>query len=313
MTVLVAAVTDSQEKQVSQHLCKSLMVIVLVPQDGQAAAHGAEQLPQHQQQLHGHAAPLGAAAATASAGATAGSNGSQAANSGTSQQAAGSGSTAAGSGTGTSAQGSSSGQGSGDGSDPNRNNHGSTGHANAAGGQSSTQQQQQGSVNQQQNAQPGQMPFSGAWAAANYGYVWNMPQWVPATSMALFAPAMGYHPMQYAGQTNPASVAPELQVGANTMLFTSAQDSLNCKQCNQGVFMIPVNWLYSQGQHNHQLCLNLLDNRNIVSYCTCAIFRQACTFLNVQHVLKHVGHSAQSDQHAFLLYRGRSTCYLCSR
>ena len=65
--------------------------------------------------------------------------------------------------------------------------------------------------------QPGQQPNQGApqpeghgaWAAANYGYVWNLPQWVPTTSMALFAPAMGYQ--QYAGQYNPASVAPELQ------------------------------------------------------------------------------------------------------
>ena len=188
------------------------MVTVQILQEGQAAAHGAGQLPQHQQQLHGHAAPLGAAAATAPAEAAAGATGSQAASSGTGQQATGSASNAAGGGAGNSGQGSSSSQGGGGGSDPNRNNPGGTGHANAAGGQSSTPQQQQ--AGNQQNAQSGQMPMSGAWAAANYGYVWNMPQWVPATSMALFAPAMGYHPLQYAGQTNPASVAPELQVGA---------------------------------------------------------------------------------------------------
>ncbi len=64
----------------------------------------------------------------------------------------------------------------------------------------------------QQGQQADQAQPAGSWAAANYGYVWNMPQWVPATSMALFAPAMGYQHMQYAGQTNPASVAPELQV-----------------------------------------------------------------------------------------------------
>jgi len=38
----------------------------------------------------------------------------------------------------------------------------------------------------------------GAWPAASYGY---LPQWAPATSMALFVPA--YLPMQYAGQQLP--------------------------------------------------------------------------------------------------------------
>ena len=30
----------------------------------------------------------------------------------------------------------------------------------------------------------------GAWPAANYGLVWNLPQWAPATSMALFVPGL---------------------------------------------------------------------------------------------------------------------------
>jgi len=38
----------------------------------------------------------------------------------------------------------------------------------------------------------------GVWPAASYGY---LPQWAPATSMALFVPA--YLPMQYAGQQLP--------------------------------------------------------------------------------------------------------------
>jgi len=33
--------------------------------------------------------------------------------------------------------------------------------------------------------------------------VWNIPQWYPHTSMALFAPAAGFHPLQYAGQQLP--------------------------------------------------------------------------------------------------------------
>ncbi|KAK9804312.1 hypothetical protein WJX72_006270 [[Myrmecia] bisecta] len=50
---------------------------------------------------------------------------------------------------------------------------------------------------------------AGAWAAANYGYVWNMPQWVPATSMALYMPAAAnYQPFQYAGQQMPENAAP---------------------------------------------------------------------------------------------------------
>lgn len=193
------------------HLCPRLPGIAATSD----TAQGAGQLPQHQQRLHGHAAPHGATAATAPTGTTAGAAGSsQASGSGSGQQATGGGSSAAGNGVGSSGQGSSGGQGGGDGNEPNRSGQGGTGHAAGSSGQSTQQQQQ--SASQQQNAQPGQMPMSGAWAAANYGYVWNMPQWVPATSMALFAPAMGYHPMQYAGQTNPASVAPELQVRPGT-------------------------------------------------------------------------------------------------
>lgn len=181
-------------------------------QEGQAAVQNGGQLPQHQQHLHGHAAPQGAAAATGPNNTTAGANGSS--------QSAGAGQQTAGSGTGASSSGSAgsngqnggtSGQGD-DGNDPGRGNQG--GHAGHAAGSSSGRgtQQQQGQQGDPNQPQPGSAPASGAWAAANYGYVWNMPQWVPATSMALFAPAMGYHPMQYAGQTNPASVAPELQV-----------------------------------------------------------------------------------------------------
>ena len=46
----------------------------------------------------------------------------------------------------------------------------------------------------------GQQP---AWPGGGYGYVWNIPQWYPHTSMALFAPAAGFHPLQYAGQQLP--------------------------------------------------------------------------------------------------------------
>ena len=179
-------------------------------QDGQAAVQNGGQLPQHQQHLHGHAMPQGAAAATGPNRTTAGANGSSQ-SSGTGQQPADGGSGNASGGASSSEQqgGGANGQG-GDGNDPGRGNQGESGHAASSSGQTAQQQQQQqGDPNQQQGASA---PMSGAWAAANYGYVWNMPQWVPATSMALFAPAMGYHPMQYAGQTNPASVAPELQV-----------------------------------------------------------------------------------------------------
>ena len=48
-----------------------------------------------------------------------------------------------------------------------------------------------------------------AWAAANYGYMWNPPQWGTATSMALFVPA---HHLQYAGQQMPTINAPTSQV-----------------------------------------------------------------------------------------------------
>jgi hypothetical protein len=47
-----------------------------------------------------------------------------------------------------------------------------------------------------------------AYPAANYGYVWNLPQWAPATSMALFMPGIHGGHMQYAGQQNPDSAAP---------------------------------------------------------------------------------------------------------
>lgn len=43
-----------------------------------------------------------------------------------------------------------------------------------------------------------------AYPGGNYGYVWNLPQWAPATSMALFVPGH----MQYAGQQAPDSFMP---------------------------------------------------------------------------------------------------------
>lgn len=43
-----------------------------------------------------------------------------------------------------------------------------------------------------------------AYTGGNYGYVWNLPQWTPATSMALFVPGH----MQYAGQQAPDSAMP---------------------------------------------------------------------------------------------------------
>jgi hypothetical protein len=42
----------------------------------------------------------------------------------------------------------------------------------------------------------------GMWQAANYGIMWNMPQWNPTTSMALYLPA-AHVPLQYAGQQGP--------------------------------------------------------------------------------------------------------------
>ncbi len=36
-----------------------------------------------------------------------------------------------------------------------------------------------------------------------YPYMWNVPQWAPTTSMALFMPALHAAPLQYAGQQRP--------------------------------------------------------------------------------------------------------------
>lgn len=186
-------------------------------QDGGAAPHLPGQLPQHQQHPNGHQVSAGAAAATGpAAGANAGNTGQQQAGSsgtGSSQQPSGSGSTGTGSSGGSAGSGSS-GQGAGDRDGPGRGNQGGAhGSSNSAGGppQEGGAEQQGEQGQQGQQTSQAQAP-AGSWAAANYGYVWNMPQWVPATSMALFAPAMGYQHMQYAGQTNPASVAPEVQV-----------------------------------------------------------------------------------------------------
>ena len=191
---------------------------VPVVQEGAAAAQLPGQLPEHQQHAHGHQVPAGAAAATGSSdGAGSGAADQQQAGSSASggQPASGSGNAGSGpggrSGSGSAGGGGGSGgQGAGgSGGDGPGRGHSGAGGTGAAGaesqGRSAEQQVQQGQQTSQ--AQP-----AGSWAAANYGYVWNMPQWVPATSMALFAPAMGYQHLQYAGQTHPASVAPELQV-----------------------------------------------------------------------------------------------------
>ena len=36
-----------------------------------------------------------------------------------------------------------------------------------------------------------------------YPYMWNVPQWAPTTSMALFMPGLHAAPLQYAGQQRP--------------------------------------------------------------------------------------------------------------
>ena len=186
-------------------------------QNGEAAAHLPGQLPQHQQHAHGQQVPSGAAATTGTtAGAGSGNADQQQGGSSGSvgQQPSGSGSTP--SGTGGSSAGGAGSSGGGAGNNGNGNGGGGPGRGQqgGSGGAPAGGESQSGSAEQaQQGQQAGQGQPAGSWAAANYGYVWNMPQWVPATSMALFAPAMGYQHMQYAGQTNPASVAPELQVG----------------------------------------------------------------------------------------------------
>lgn len=47
-----------------------------------------------------------------------------------------------------------------------------------------------------------------AWASANYGYLWNAPQWGVPASMGLFMPA----PVQYAGQLTPEATTSHSQV-----------------------------------------------------------------------------------------------------
>lgn len=55
---------------------------------------------------------------------------------------------------------------------------------------------------------PPPMHYPVAYQATNYGYVWNLPQWAPTTSMALFVPGMHGAQMQYAGQQAPDSALP---------------------------------------------------------------------------------------------------------
>ncbi len=50
-------------------------------------------------------------------------------------------------------------------------------------------------------------PVAYQYQGGNYGYVWNLPQWAPTTSMALFVPGL-HGQMQYAGQQAPDSAAP---------------------------------------------------------------------------------------------------------
>lgn len=52
--------------------------------------------------------------------------------------------------------------------------------------------------------------WPGAYMPGGYGYpmAWNVPQWIPHTSMAMFAPA-GYHPFQFAGQQGPGDAVPQ--------------------------------------------------------------------------------------------------------
>lgn len=63
-----------------------------------------------------------------------------------------------------------------------------------------------------------QGPWPG-FGAATYGYsgfAWNVPQWCPQTSMAIFAPA-GYVPFPYAGQQNAGDLVPRLPGDFNQM------------------------------------------------------------------------------------------------
>ena len=46
-------------------------------------------------------------------------------------------------------------------------------------------------------------PFQQQAYPVAYPYMWNVPQWAPTTSMALFMPAMHAAPLQYAGQQRP--------------------------------------------------------------------------------------------------------------
>ena len=68
------------------------------------------------------------------------------------------------------------------------------------------QQPTQADMNAQAQAQA---HAQAAWAAANYGYMWNPPQWGVPASMALYLPA---HHLQYAGQLMPPTSAPNSQV-----------------------------------------------------------------------------------------------------
>jgi hypothetical protein len=53
-------------------------------------------------------------------------------------------------------------------------------------------------------------PLAPAGYGASFGgqWVWNLPQWAPATSMALFVPGALGGPLQYAGQQAPDSAMP---------------------------------------------------------------------------------------------------------
>lgn len=69
-------------------------------------------------------------------------------------------------------------------------------------------QQNAGTVGGHQAAADAQAHAQAAWASANFGYLWNPPQWGVPSSMALFVPA----PLQYAGQLMPQASHPHSQV-----------------------------------------------------------------------------------------------------
>ena len=60
-----------------------------------------------------------------------------------------------------------------------------------------------------------------------YPYMWNVPQWAPTTSMALFMPAMHAAPLQYAGQQRPDVPA----VGSQAQVCSCIWSGWHCRAC----------------------------------------------------------------------------------